>query len=222
MHFDILVEDASGEIMLNSLLENMLDTQDTYKLYKYKGVGHLPKNLTNTNNPATKVLLNQLPNLINGFGKTHQGYGTHYHAAVIVIFDLDDKNLSELISQLETILNACSYKPRTRFCIAIEEGEAWLLGDMPAIQKAYPHAKTQILNRYVNDSICGTWELLADAIYPGGSSNLIQKGYPLIGETKCEWARQITPFMNVNSNLSDSFNAFCETIKALKADGANA
>ena len=48
--------------------------------------------------------------------------------------------------------------------MAIEEGEAWLLGDIPAIQSVYPNAKNAVLNGYENDSICGTWEKLADAV----------------------------------------------------------
>lgn len=53
-----------------------------------------------------------------------------------------------------------------------EEIEAWLLGDRHALLSAYPHAKMHVLNTYVQDSICGTWEVLADAVYPGGTSKL--------------------------------------------------
>lgn len=45
------------------------------------------------------------------------------------------------------------------FCIAIEEMEAWLLGDEKAIEEAYPQAKMPLLRKYVHDSIVGTWEI---------------------------------------------------------------
>ncbi len=35
------------------------------------------------------------------------------------------------------------------------------------------HTLNNILNSYVNDSICGTWETLADAVYLGGAAALI-------------------------------------------------
>jgi hypothetical protein len=88
------------------------------------------------------------------------------------------------------------------FRIAIEEVEAWLLGDQAALKKAYPLAKDSALNTYGQDSICGTWEKMADAIYPGGSAKLRALGYPLIGEAKSEWAKNISPKMDINTNNS--------------------
>ena len=61
--------------------------------------------------------------------------------------------------KLLDVLNECNSEVKTRFCIAVEEGEAWFLGDISAIKKAHPKAKNNILNRYQNDSICGTWEV---------------------------------------------------------------
>ena len=40
------------------------------------------------------------------------------------------------------------------------------------VKSAYPNAKDAVLNSYVQDSICGTWEVLADAVHPGGSQLL--------------------------------------------------
>ncbi|MDR3176930.1 MAG: hypothetical protein LBU06_10435, partial [Desulfovibrio sp.] len=39
-----------------------------------------------------RILLDQLPRLLNGFGRTFAGYGDSYKAVVIVVCDLDDKN----------------------------------------------------------------------------------------------------------------------------------
>ncbi len=113
------------------------------------------------------------------------------------------------------VLSVCNPKPETLFRIAIEEGEAWLLGDLSAVKTAYPRAKDQVLNGYTQDSICGTWEILADAVYPGGSQKLKQLGWPHIGKFKCEWANNIAPHINVEINRSKSFQVFRDGIRTL-------
>jgi hypothetical protein len=119
---------------------------------------------------------------------------------------LDDKCLKAFREELYAILKACEPQPKTRFCVAIEEGEAWFLGDIPALKKAYPKVKDAVLSTYINDSICGTWEKLADAIYPGGSAALSNKGWQTIGTEKSVWAEKITPHMDVKNNASPSFS----------------
>ncbi len=129
--------------------------------------------------------------------------------------DLDDKNCTVFKQELTDILNTFNPKPSALFRIAIEEGEAWLLGDRKAVKTAYPAAIDQALNNYVQDSICGTWEILADAIYPGGSQQLKNLGWPHIGQAKCEWAMNISPNIDVDSNLSKSFRVFRDGIRNL-------
>lgn len=67
--------------------------------------------------------------------------------------------------------------------------EAWYLGDRNALLRAYPRAKKEVLNRYVQDSICDTWELLADALYAGGSASIKKAGWPLPGQVASLAAR---------------------------------
>lgn len=208
MHIEILVEDKSGKEALELLVPMIIGSDHTFNIKSYKGIGKIPKNLVSSQNVRSMSLLNDLPRLLKGYGKTFIGYGPSYHAAVVVVCDLDDDCMKELLNNLKGILDNCFPAPHTVFCIAIEEGEAWLLGDMDAIKRAYPHAKNTVLCEYINDSICGTWEILADAIYPGGSRTLDKQGYQQIGEQKSIWARTITPFMNINENKSPSFNYF--------------
>jgi hypothetical protein len=113
------------------------------------------------------------------------------------------------------VLSSCNPRPETRFCIAIEEGEAWFLGDIPAIKQAYPKAKEAVLNAYVSDSICGTWERLADAVYRGGSQQLSSLGWQVVGTEKSAWAENISPHMDLNNNLSPSFNYFLKKLQDL-------
>jgi hypothetical protein len=162
-------------------------------------------------------LLDQLPRLLNGFGRTFAGYGDSYKAVVIVVCDLDDKNQQDFLGELHKLFDSCQHKPVTRFCLAIEEGEAWLLGDISAVKQAYPTAKDAVLQGYENDSICGTWELLADAVYEGGVKALKGKGWRAVGAEKFRWASEITPFIDVARNNSPSFRHFCTCLTTLAA-----
>ena len=139
---------------------------------------------------------------------------------MFVVCDLDDKCLKTFRQELYAVLNACNPRPETRFCIAVEEGEAWLLGDTPAVKTAYPRAKDWVLNTYVNDSICGTWEYLADAVYTGGSAALSAKGWQVVGAEKSQWAEKITPHMDVENNASPSFIYLQKKLLALAASVA--
>ena len=215
MHLEVLVEDASGKAALDILIPKIIGGQHTFHVRAYKGIGRIPRNLTSSANASHRILLNQLPRLLRGYGKTFDGYAAGYESAVIVVCDLDDKCLKAFRQELFAVLNACNPKPETRFCIAIEEGEAWLLGDLAAIKAAYPKAKGGVLNRYRNDSICGTWELLADATCPGGSSGLVSSGWRAVGREKSRWSENIAPRMDVDNNASPSFQYFRRKLREL-------
>jgi len=215
MHFEILVEDQSGKRALDILVPKIIGTEHSFKVHPYKGVGRIPKNLRGTTEPNSRILLDQLPKLLQGYGNAFGSYPLDYPAAVILVCDLDDKCLKVFREELCRILHACNPQPKTCFCLAIEEGEAWFLGDLPAIKAAYPKAKDMVLNAYVNDSICGTWEHLADAVYPGGSQKLSAQGWQQIGAEKSVWAERISPKMDVKNNHSPSFSYFCQKLREL-------
>lgn len=215
MHFDILVEDKSGQTMLNILLPMIIGKQHSYKIHSYKGIGHIPKNLKSGVDVNKRKLLYQLPRLPRGYGKTYANYPSNFRAVVVVICDLDNECLKSFRQELFSVLNVCKPRPETRFCIAIEEGAAWLLGDVAAIKKAYPNSIDKILNSYQNDSICGTWELLADAITTGGSRRLIKEGWHAVGKEKSVWAESISPYINIDENKSPSFCYFRDKIREL-------
>ncbi len=216
MHFEILIEDQSGKKALDLLAPKIIGYGHTVKVISYKGVGRVPpKDLKNTSDPSKRILLDQLPRLLQGYGKTYASYPNTYVAAVIVVCDLDRRCLKEFRQELLAALDTCHPKPETRFCIAIEEGEAWLLGDPQAVLSSYPRAKSNVLSAYVQDSICGTWEKLADAVYPGGAVQLSSKGWQMIGAEKFKWAEAITPKMDVENNQSVSFCYFRDKLREL-------
>ena len=77
MNFEILVEDKSGRIALESNVERILgpNGQDhRYRFFHFKGLGYLPKDLHEKANPRKRQLLNLLPSYLRGYGKSLQGY----------------------------------------------------------------------------------------------------------------------------------------------------
>jgi hypothetical protein len=202
MHIEFLVEDSSGEKMLSQLLPKILGAQGaphTWRIKAYKGVGRIPAGLSVKADPAKRMLLDQLPRLLQGYGKT---VGID---AVVVVLDTDNRECSAFLTELKSLLANCKPAPHTLFRLAIEETEAWYFGDKQSILQAYPRAKRDVIGRYTQDSVCGTWELLADAVYPGGSAAIKKTGWPLPGQIKHEWAEKITPFMDINQNIPPSF-----------------
>lgn len=216
MHIDFLIEDASGKIMLDGMLGSLLPPSSgvTWKVHSYRGVGHIPaKGTCDPETIRSRALLDNVPRILAGIGAASKSSGFAW--AVVVVCDLDKKNQATFAAQLQGLLSGIPDAPPTRFCLAIEEGEAWLLGDVPAILKAYPKANRAILKGYSNDSICGSWELLAEAVYPGGAHALKVNGYHAVGTEKCNWAKSITLHMDLPNNKSPSFKSFVSAVMQL-------
>ncbi len=171
-------------------------------------MAQMPRHLARTL-PWDTILFQTLTIQLKAYGKSlrpNQG-------CVIIVVDLDYRNEAEYQRQLESLFDQCQPTPRGAVCLAVEEGEAWILGDAHAVSRAYPFAKKYVLDSYVPDSICGTWEWLADAVFRGGSDRLTEIGYPQIGREKCHWADNIGQYMGVEKNASPSFQRFCRTLQ---------
>lgn len=212
MHIEILVEDSSGQTLLETLVPKILGAQGdphTWRIHFYKGVGRIPKNLNAGGDPAKRILLDQLPKLLRGYGRT-PGID-----AVVVVLDSDRRDCVDFLAELKALAAGCNPAPNTLFRIAVEEMEAWYFGDRQALLTAYPRAKADVLNRYQQDSVCETWERLADAIYPGGSAAIKKAGWPLPGQVKHEWAEKIGPLLEPDQNISPSFGKLRDGLRRL-------
>ena len=210
MHIEILVEDSSGKSLLEALLPKILGEQGEphgWRIHSYKGVGRIPKNWTGTPDPAKRFLLEQLPKLLRGYAST-PGIDE-----IVVVLDTDRENCETFLSELRALAAGCNRIPLFR--LAIEEIEAWYLGDRQALLAAYPRANTGILQNYRQDHPCGTWELLADAVEPGGS-RAVKKDCRQ-GIVKHEWAEKIGPLMDPSRNISPSFGKFRDGLRRLIA-----
>jgi predicted DNA-binding protein (UPF0251 family) len=213
VHFEILVEDASGATLLEILTPKLLGTGHTWRIHPYKGAGRIPKDLKPNTDAKKRILLDQLPRLLRGFRK-NTGIDR-----IVVIVDADNRDCVAFLGELNKLAQECGVDGMTMFRLAIEEMEAWYLGDRTAILQAYPNAKMAILNSYVQDSICGTWERLADAIVRGGSAAVKREGWTRAGELKSEWARVMGPVLDLEGNLSPSFKKFCTGLRRLAEEG---
>ncbi len=204
MHIEILVEDQSGKILLETLVPKILGTAHSYRIHHYKGIGHLPKDLNPKSDPQKRILLKELPRLLRGYAKTP---GTD---AVVILVDADKRNCSDFLKKLNTLIDHKTSNIRILFRLAIEEMEAWYFGDWQAVKCAFPKAKQ---NRYyLQDTPCDTWEKLAEAIETKSLDKIKKAGWPSSGQIKCQWAKQIGPHMDINNNQSPSFNKFRDGI----------
>ena len=211
MHFQFLIEDQSSAVLIEILMQRLSLTNEyvTFNCKSFKGIGGFTKKNTVKETKSGK-LLNDLATFLRGFNKSLQ----NIPAVIIVVLDNDTRNTEAFLAELTQVANQNMIIVDHVFCIAVEEVEAWLLGDEAAILAAYPSAKLQQLHAYVQDSICGTWEVLADVVYPGGVSRL-KKDCPTYiekGKCKSEWARKIGVYMDMSRNISPSFNNFITEI----------
>jgi hypothetical protein len=213
-HFQILVEDSSGEALLEHIVPKIIGESGSFEIKHYKGIGRIPPGLKPGSDPKKRILLDQLPRLISGYGRIFSKYPPTYPAVLVIICDLDKRCLKEFRSSILQCIHKCENKPDTLLCLAVEEGEAWLLGDTEAILSAFPRARVDILNSYIPDSICGTWEVLANAIYSGGSKALSKFGYHVVGGKKHDWANAIGPLIDLERNKSPSLRYFARKLRS--------
>lgn len=218
MHLEFLVEGQSDLTTLSILMKSILGSYQephTWKIHKHRGIGNIPEDPASFPDRINQTLLHNLPAKLRAYGKEKRE-----DLLIVVLVDLDDRPDSLAFEeQLISLLEYCDERPNVLFRIAIEEVEAWFLGDHEAIRRAYPDALLDKLGDYVQDAQCGTWEKLADVVYSGGINALVKHGKrsPFILEQKRKWAVAITPHMELERNMSPSFRSFWEGIGAVVA-----
>lgn len=212
LYIQFMIEDQSSAVLIDILMEKLKQTYPdfTWDIKAFRGIGGFtPKNTVKET--KTGKLLNDLATYLSAFDKRLQGFT----AAVFVVVDNDTRETERFHFELEQVASRKGITIDHVFCIAVEEVEAWLLGDRAAIEHAYPSAKQSVLNSYTQDSICGTWQLLADAVYRGGIRKL-KKDCPTyieMGEIKAEWAGKIGKYMQPSENKSPSFCFFLKELE---------
>ena len=184
----ILLEGWSDRPVVKALLERRfgLSEEMHFSLHPHRGKGKLPVDLLGRPASGRQGLLDQLPSKLRGMS---------HRALVVVLMDLDDQDLEQQKNQLEHMLQKLPKRPQyVLFGFAIEETESWFIADRQAVLKAYPRAKTLLLETIEPDAIVGAAEKLAKAL---GSKTCT-------GADKTAWAESIAPHLDFNHPRSPS------------------
>lgn len=139
---------------------------------------------------------------------------------ILVLVDRDDDDCLVLKAEMENMAAAAGLLTKTAVrhgqCfqvvnrIAIEELEAWFIGDWLAVQTAYPRVPATLPQKAGfrdPDAVAGgTWEALERV--------LKKAGYFGAGLRKVELARAVAPQIELSRNQSRSFQAFASAVAA--------
>lgn len=140
MYIQFLADDSSEAALLQHIVPRLLGATISYVIKSYKGVGRLPAGLNPTTDPRKRLLLDQLPRLVQGYGKAFSSYPPADRPTLVIVCDLDNRCMKEFCRDLLDCIELCSEKPNTILYFAVEEMEAWILGDKQAVTCAYPRA----------------------------------------------------------------------------------
>jgi hypothetical protein len=194
---DFFVEEASMAAALEILVPK-LRADFLFQIHEYAGIGDM---------------LGKLPARLRGISKYIQP-----DQRVVVVRDEDRKDCRVLKRQIEAIARSAGLIPRgksgtfhvmTR--IAVEELEAWFLGDIPALAAAYPGVPATLgSQRGFRDPDAvkgGTWEALERVLQSAGH---FPSGLP-----KTQVARAMAERMEPARNTSRSFQVFRDGVLSL-------
>ncbi|HBL27141.1 MAG TPA: hypothetical protein DD490_09930 [Acidobacteria bacterium] len=205
MRLHVLVEGDSEEALLRGWLPRFLPSH-SFVIIRHRGKGRLSRDPHHEMGGRREGLLDQLPAKLRAYGKSLDPATDR----VLVLVDADDEPCMELKQRLLETLGQCDPRPAVLFRLAIEETEAFYLGDPQAIRRAFPHARLQRMKTYEQDSICGTWELFQRVIGAGVVD-------------KVEWAEQMAPCLGTtwqgkDANRSPSFQQLCSGLLKLAGE----
>lgn len=172
---EILVEEKSMEELLSLFLPTILPN-----------TWHLGHNYFIRSHEGKNDLQKSIPKKVRVFSNWHEPLG------VIIIHDQDSDDCKKLKARL---IDLCKNNGNCPHLIRIvcRELESWYIGDFYAIKSAYPNFKAENYSKkakYRNPDICNaSYEL-----------NKLLPEFQKVGS-----AKKIAPFLNVNTNKSNSF-----------------
>jgi len=189
MRFEFLLEEYSMKVFLENLLPRILPESiklnEHYFLRSHEGKSDLRKSI---------------PLKIRAYNNLNIPIG------IIILQDQDSNDCVLLKKELQSL--CCSSKSNVKCLIRIvcRELESWYLGDMNAIQNAYPQFNSRKYRnkaKYRNpDNVNASIEM--------------KKIIPLF--QKVEGARRISPFIDFDNNKSTSYRHFVLGLKKFIED----
>jgi hypothetical protein len=199
----VLVEGPSERALLEVWGRRFLSSH-ILRIYPHQGKGRLRDNPNAPVAPRRRGLLDQLPAKLRAFGRVLDARTDR----VLVLVNADDQDCEALKARLVALGQQIDPRPEVMFRIAVEETEAFYLGDVNAIRKAFSSVKLTAMKDYEQDAPgVGTWEIFRVVI---GAS----------GDDKVQWATQIAPHLSTNPrrNSSPSFRQLCIAMKTLAGE----
>ena len=142
---------------------------------------------------------------------------------IVIVVDEDRRDCREIKATLEQVAQAAGLVTRSRArsqggrfrvinWLAVEELEAWLLGDIDAVRAAYPSVPVNLPKKSGfrdPDAIAGgTWEAF-ERVLQGA-------GYHLGGLQKIRAAREIAVHMDPDQSRSRSFRGFVAALRGTR------
>lgn len=200
MHIEMLLEEPSAEAFFAGFLPKVTPEGTTWNLISFQGKANLLANLE----------------------KRLKGYASWIPAdyRIVVLVDEDRQDCRRLKSQLENAAAAAGLLTKTRAGnapftvlnrIAVEEIEAWFLGDVEALRAAYPGVPANLGQqaKYRNPDAVGggTWESLERVLQRAGHF----RG----GLGKIDLARTMAQHLQPSRNRSASFQCFLAGLASL-------
>jgi hypothetical protein len=194
MHLEFLVEEPSAEAALRNLVPKILGENVSFAIHPHQG---------------KRDLLKKLPGRLRGY---RLWLPSDY--CIVVLIDNDCGDCTALKETVENHATCAGLRTKSRTNtgrafqvltrLAMEELEAWFLGDAEALHAAYPRLSWNLAKqarfRYPDAIRGGTWEAL---------ERLLQKaGYYRGGMPKIEVARNVSERMKPEYNRSRSFSVF--------------
>lgn len=192
LHFEIFLEEPSAEAFIMEAWSRIRPADATCQTHAFQGkhemLAHLPRQL--------KAMARWIPD----------------HYRIVVLIDEDRQDCTVLKQNLERMsreaglatLSAPGKGARVANRIAVEELEAWMLGDPQALRAAFPKLAATFERgaafRNPDAIKGGTWEAL---------ERLLQKsGYYSGGLAKVDCARSVGANIDPVRNVSRSFQVF--------------
>jgi len=192
MHLEAYVEEPSAKEALDQLLPRVLGAEHSFKVHPFRG---------------KQQLLGEIPSRLRGYSRWLPP-----DWRVVVLVDEDREDCHALKQRLVEHARSVGLGDRVLCRVAVEELEAWFLGDVEAIRAVYPKVPATLARRAGlrdPDGVKGgTWEALDRA--------LRRAGYPQ-GLVKTAAAREIATHMDPDRNWSHSFCVFRDGIRRLAA-----
>jgi len=195
MHIEFLVEEPSMEMALKSIVPKIIEIQHTFSIHNFQDKKRLLKRLP----MRMQAYANFLPD----------------DWRIVVLVDRDNHDCKKLKQELGKASRVVIKKKGNVVLhrIAIEELEAWFLGDIPAIRVEFPKVSANLdKNKKFRDPDAikgGTWETL----------DKLLKDYGYQGLFKTQFAQRIAPNMNVENNRSKSFQVFRDGLRKIVSQG---